>query len=72
MAKDEAAGQYLNTLLRVIGALVSGEMIELKGFDDGIEVIAVARDNWPGSPVMVTIATMDGHRPVRLDEIEFV
>jgi len=70
MAKDEAAGQYLNTLLRVVGALVSGEMIEIKGFDDGVEVIAIVRDNWPGAPVVVTIATMDGHRPVPLDEIE--
>jgi len=68
MAKDEATGQYLNTLLRVVGALVSGDPIEIEGYGN-VEVTRIMRDNWPGAPIQISFVTADGGVTTPLDEI---
>ena len=70
MAEKSDTGQSAARLLRVVAALASGEMIRTTNHPEGVEVIAIERDNWPEAPVMVTLATSDGRETVALDGIE--
>ena len=69
MKEDGTAGQYVRKVLTLVGALVSGDPIGVKGYGD-VEVLTIARDNWPDAPVMVTLATANGHTTSAFDEIE--
>jgi hypothetical protein len=71
MAKDESSGQYAAKLLTLFAALVGGGgTVAMAGYDERVEVVAIVRDNWPGAPVIVRVATPDGYERIALDDIE--
>ena len=72
MVDNETAGQYVAKVLSLMGALVTGDPIEIKttASSSEIEVTGITRAARPGAPVMVSMSTAYGDRVVRLDEIE--
>lgn len=82
MTENGHTGQDIAKLLALVGALLSGEPIDIVASDGGdtpiadesssVEVIGIERDNWPDAPVTVKLATADGHRTVPLADVEIV
>lgn len=72
MTDKTDAGQTIAKLLTILAALAGGGTVTTNTRPEGVEVIAILRDNWPGSPVVVRFATENGTETVHLDDFEIV
>lgn len=72
MPDQTHVGQEVAKLLGIVAALLSGEMITTTDHPEGVEVIAVMRDNWLEAPVMVRFATDNGTDTVPLERITII
>ena len=70
MAKDETAGQHVAKLLTLLGALVSGEPIEILSETSSVEVVRISRDNWPDAPIFVGYVTADRVKSRVIEDFE--
>jgi len=66
---SQSTGQYVAKVLSLVGALLTGDPIEIEGCGN-VEVTGITRDAWPGSPVMVILAGEFGERITPLDHVE--
>ena len=71
MKDDGGVGQYVAKVLSLVGALITGDPIEIRGHGD-VQVTGILRDPWPDSPVMVRLVGADGLERAQLDHVEIV
>ena len=71
MKDDEGVGQYVAKVLSLVGALITGDPIEIRGHGD-VQVTGILHDTWPNSPVMVEVVGESGERVTPLDQVEIV
>jgi hypothetical protein len=69
MMDNETAGQYVAKVLSLVGALVTGDPIEIEECGH-VQVTGIAREVWPDSPVMVTFDGESGERVAPLDHVK--
>lgn len=70
MTDKTDTGKSIAKLLTIVAALVGGEMVTTNTRPEGVEVLAIERDNWPNSPIVVRFATENGTETVWLNDFE--